>query len=377
MKRMLRHCGAALLAAALLTLAACTDPPETTAPGSTQSTAPSTSASTGPKTGWTEVGGKRYYLSRQGQAITGFFEISGETYYLDPAQGGAMVTGWITVDEQQYYLQENGVMYTGWLETEAGKQYLQADGALAIGWATIGEKRYHFNENGLMLTGWLAADGNTYYLHPDGHAATGKLEIEGVNHFFTSTGAEIIMVNPWNAIPEGYEVELDYFSNVGGGYIAAECMGALQKMWDACLEAGHRLSFCSGYRTHEYQTRIFNNWLNMLMGYGMSYEEAYNATKMEIAVPGTSEHQLGLAVDLTDYDYRGLDAQQAQTATQKWLMENCWDYGFILRYPEGSTEVTGIIYEPWHYRYVGLELAQEMKSLGITLEEYIEMLTEE
>ena len=91
----------------------------------------------------------------------------------------------------------------------------------------------------------------------------------------------------------------------------------------------------------------------------------------EIAVPGTSEHQLGLAVDLMDEDYPYLNDHQANTGTQKWLMEHCHEYGFILRYPIGSTEITGIIYEPWHYRYVGVEIAQEIMNLGITLEEYL------
>ena len=93
--------------------------------------------------------------------------------------------------------------------------------------------------------------------------------------------------------------------------------------------------------------------------------------KKWVAVPGTSEHQLGLAVDIIDSNYGYLDDYQASMPTQKWLMEHCWEYGFILRYPEGTTEITGIIYEPWHYRYVGVEVAMEMKQLGVTLEEYL------
>ncbi len=363
--------------AALLMLPACC--PGAHSIPSTESSAPSFSTSTPAPTiptGWVEQDGNTYYNNHQGTPITGWLEIDDQHYYLDPQLGGAMATGWAEIDGSRYYLGSDGVMSTGWLTLEDKTYYLASDGKLVTGWQTIAEKRYCFDEDGVMLTGWLEAAGNRYYLHPDGHAARGRLEIDGTAHYFTSTGAEILLVNPWNSLPEGYEVELVQFSDVADGKIAAICADALQEMWDACEAAGHKLNYCSGYRTRVTQERYFNSWCNHLMGLGMPYEEAFEATKKEVAYPGTSEHQLGLAVDLTDYDFRTLDERQAQTATQQWLMEHCWDYGFILRYPEGSTESTGIIYEPWHYRYVGLELAQELKALGITLEEYLEQLTQ-
>ena len=90
-----------------------------------------------------------------------------------------------------------------------------------------------------------------------------------------------------------------------------------------------------------------------------------------MAIPGTSEHQLGLAVDIVDKHSQVLDNSQADTPAQQWLMEHSWEYGFILRYPEGKSEITGIIYEPWHYRYVGKEAAAEIHELGLCLEEYL------
>ena len=104
---------------------------------------------------------------------------------------------------------------------------------------------------------------------------------------------------------------------------------------------------------------------------GYSRAVAAEIAKESVAVPGTSEHQLGLAVDIVADGYYVLDYTQAKTATQAWLMEHCWEYGFILRYPENTTEITGIIYEPWHYRYVGTEVSLELRDLGITLEEYL------
>ena len=90
-----------------------------------------------------------------------------------------------------------------------------------------------------------------------------------------------------------------------------------------------------------------------------------------VAIPGTSEHQLGLAVDLVDANMQDLTSAQESTETQKWLMANSWRYGFIHRYPNGKTDITGIIYEPWHYRYVGKDAAQEIFNRDITLEEYL------
>lgn len=104
---------------------------------------------------------------------------------------------------------------------------------------------------------------------------------------------------------------------------------------------------------------------------GYSAEEAKIEAAKSVAVPGTSEHQLGLAVDIVDVNNQNLDSSQEHTPVQKWLMENSWKYGFILRYPKGKSEITGIIYEPWHYRYVGKEAAADIVERGITLEEYL------
>ena len=90
-----------------------------------------------------------------------------------------------------------------------------------------------------------------------------------------------------------------------------------------------------------------------------------------MAVPGTSEHQTGLAVDLDSASYQVLNRKQEQTKEQKWLMEHCWEYGFILRFPSDKSDVTGIGYEPWHYRYVGKETALAMRDSGLCLEEYL------
>ena len=153
----------------------------------------------------------------------------------------------------------------------------------------------------------------------------------------------------------------------------------LKEMMDACnkaleAESGKNASKCcvtSGYRTMDDQIRIYNREIEDRMAQGLSREEAEKSAATAVAVPGTSEHQLGLAVDIVDTGSWSLDEFQADLPAQKWLIANSWEYGFILRYPEGKTDVTGIIYEPWHYRYVGRELAKELHDLGLTLEEYL------
>ena len=104
---------------------------------------------------------------------------------------------------------------------------------------------------------------------------------------------------------------------------------------------------------------------------GYSEENARTEAGKVVAVPGTSEHQLGLAVDIVDIENQILDEDQEKTAVQKWLMKNSWRYGFILRYPNDKSNITGIIYEPWHYRYVGKEAAKEIYDLDVCLEEYL------
>ena len=118
---------------------------------------------------------------------------------------------------------------------------------------------------------------------------------------------------------------------------------------------------------------LYEDKIARLIDEGVDPAEAPAIAAQSVAVPGTSEHQLGLALDIVDYYYPLLNEAQEDTYTQQWLMEYSWLYGFILRYPNGTTDITGIIYEPWHYRYVGEEAAKEIHELGVTLEEYLEM----
>ena len=179
----------------------------------------------------------------------------------------------------------------------------------------------------------------------------------------------LTLVNPWNELPEDWQVDLVTLSN--GLQIDRRCYDALQEMMDACREAGYEPLICSAYRTQEAQQDLFNNKVAKLEAGGKSHDEAVQEAGTVVAVPGTSEHQLGLTVDVVDVNNQNLTEEQEKTPTQKWLMANSWRYGFIHRYPNSKSDITGIIYEPWHYRYVGKDAAQEIFNKGITLEEYL------
>lgn len=179
----------------------------------------------------------------------------------------------------------------------------------------------------------------------------------------------LTLVNPWNPLPDDWTVDLVTLDD--GHRVDSRCYEAYMEMINACKAAGYSPVNCSSYRTQETQQSLYDNKVQRLISSGMSEEEAKTEAAKAVAIPGTSEHQLGLAVDLVDANMQDLTSAQESTETQKWLMANSWRYGFIHRYPNGKTDITGIIYEPWHYRYVGKDAAQEIFNRDITLEEYL------
>lgn len=179
----------------------------------------------------------------------------------------------------------------------------------------------------------------------------------------------LLLVNSSNPVPDDWSIQTVELRN--GFQVDERCYPDLQEMMDACREDGLAPLICSAYRTQEYQEKLYRSQIEKQMALGYSRERAETEAARYVAVPGTSEHQLGLAVDIVDTGYQLLDDAQADTDVQKWLMEHSWEHGFILRYPEGKSEITGIAYEPWHYRYVGRESAEQIYRAGVCLEEYL------
>lgn len=180
----------------------------------------------------------------------------------------------------------------------------------------------------------------------------------------------MVLVNGQHPMEEGYVPELMELEE--GLSVDSRILDATKEMLADAKKAGLHIDICSGYRSVERQEQVFGDSMKERVRDGMSYWDAFNETSKNVAVPGTSEHALGLALDLISNQYTELDERQETTAEAKWLKENCHKYGFILRYPPEKTNITGIIYEPWHYRYVGVEDATKIMQLGVTLEEYLQ-----
>ena len=325
-------------------------------------------------TGLNRYDGQLYYLDEEGVMVTGWADLDGERWYFDP-ESGIAPTGIQTIDGVTYGFAPHGPLASGWLDVDGVTYRISGEGTpLPGGWHEIEGRTYYLSEDGSLYQGWLEDGGHTYYIQA-GLYTTGILPLEGRNYFFDSRGWQIQMVNPWNSVPEVFEVDL---RSVGGDHsIAAEAAVDFADMIYTLQQLEMGPIITSSYRSGTRQKEIFEERVAKYMGQGMTEEEARALTATSVAIPGTSEHQLGLAMDMTDAQYNKLDEGQMETPTQLWLIENSWRYGFILRYPEGKSEITGIIYEPWHYRYVGKELAAELYELGLTMEEYLDMLTED
>lgn len=180
---------------------------------------------------------------------------------------------------------------------------------------------------------------------------------------------KLLLVNPWNPLPEGFSVQTVTLDN--GLQVDERCYPDLQAMMDACRAEGLSPVICSAYRTQADQESLYQAEVERKLSEGYSQSDAEAEAGKVVAVPGTSEHQLGLAVDIVDVNNQLLDESQEHTEVQQWLMEHSWEYGFILRYPNEKSGITGIIYEPWHYRYVGREDAERIHDAGVCLEEYL------
>ena len=179
-------------------------------------------------------------------------------------------------------------------------------------------------------------------------------------------GWELLLVNRQHPIPENYEVKLTQLQNDQA--VDERIYPALQEMFDDARAEGILPTISSSYRTAEKQQELMDEKIAEYQASGYDYETAKQLAEEWVAIPGTSEHQMGLSVDITTADWN----QQDASVVWDWMMRNSYKYGFIQRYPENKTDITGIINEPWHYRYVGREAAQEIYEQGICLEEYLE-----
>lgn len=170
-----------------------------------------------------------------------------------------------------------------------------------------------------------------------------------------------VLVNPWNNVDNsGYTPHL---TEVEGVQVDKSLRKSLRDLLDASRQAGCAPVLRAGYRSAAEQEVLFNNTVAALMAErNLSENEAAALAAMQVARPGASEHELGLAVDFAEDE-----------ALESWLRENAWRYGFILRYPAGSEEITGRDADPCHYRFVGEAAAEQIHAMDATLEEYLSL----
>lgn len=192
-----------------------------------------------------------------------------------------------------------------------------------------------------------------------------NIRIIGDNNSSEYTGDwKMILVNSENALPKNYDIEFTLLSN--GVSVDSRIYPDLQQMFDDARTEGIYPVVGEGYRTHNEQKAMMREKTAEFIADGYSMEEAKKLAADLVAEPGKSEHELGIALDI--------NADTSASSNEEvyaWLAENAYKYGFILRYPLGKEDITGIDYEPWHYRYVGVEAASEIYTQQLTLEEYL------
>ena len=175
----------------------------------------------------------------------------------------------------------------------------------------------------------------------------------------------LTLVNSSYRIPDNYEPDLVYVCG-SGERLDRKVAEHYEEMYNAALKDGVTLTPCSGYRSYERQEINYNNKVSFYESQGYSPKDAKVKAATIIMPPGSSEHNLGYAMDIVCVDEWFEDTQEF-----KWLTENAADYGFIMRYPKDKQDITKVIYEPWHWRYVGVDLAKELKNSGLVMEEYM------
>lgn len=179
---------------------------------------------------------------------------------------------------------------------------------------------------------------------------------------------ELRYVSSKEHLPSDYEPELMEIEN--NQYFDARAGMHLQKLIEDARAAGYSVFVCSGYRSYDTQHLIYWNHVTQYESEGMTREEAEAATLLEVNYPGGSEHQLGLAADILEFQGQEMEPWIGGSGLMLWLEEHCADYGFVVRYPEGKTDITGVEYEPWHLRFVG-SCARYLTENDLCLEEFL------
>lgn len=356
--------------------------------------------------GHVEIDSKYYFFDENGVMLTGWQETPDGIYYLN--NDGTAWMGWMDSEDGFRFFDETGLMATGWLDFDGSSFYMEDNGYITTGWATLEERiseeeierlqekakkegkkfvmdeprevLYYFREDGVMATGWQKIDQKDHYFIQAnqkayngrfltaGMAARGRVTTPQGTLYFAHNGELIPMMDKWNSFNSIYEPNL-YDEGYNGVKLIQECADALRQMLDDAHAAKQYPVLRQGYLPQNTSKSLYTQALKNAKG------DADEVLKT-LSPPEMDEHRLGLTADLTPDSSAKYDASVIEkTPAIQWLMENCWKYGFILRYPKGDEVITGIPYRPWQYRYVGVEIATQMHELDMCLEEYIDYLT--
>ena len=210
----------------------------------------------------------------------------------------------------------------------------------------------------------IAYDGVTGYVNRDY-----LIRLQSPDIDVPSGGWTQILVNQQSLLPDGFTVSTADFE---GGKVDARILAISKQMFADAEQDGVTFQLFDAYRSFETQSALYEEKVQSYIADGYSREAAEIEAATITARPNTSEHQTGLALDIVTPSYTKRNKGFAQTRAFKWLDANAANYGFIMRYPDGKTDITGVIYEPWHWRFVGVEAAREIAQSGECLEEYLE-----
>ena len=313
------------------------------------------------------IGGKWYDSDgSQTYAFTGIRQCDTTGWWFGDTAGWYPQSKWLKIDGKYYYFTESG--YMDYYEYRDGC-WLGSDGAWdeSYGgghWCSDSKGWWYEDSSGWYpYNQYLWIDGTKYWFDEDGYC-----EIQSSNTGNTSAWY-LILVNKNNPVPSDYFAELKTLAN--GKKVDVRIYPELQEMFNAARSNGLGLYVREGYRTRDEQQSIMNNRIKQYQDQGYSYSKAESMAKQYVAVPGTSEHELGICVDINADNKVSTDDE-----VFNWLDNNAYKYGFIKRYPADKSNITGISNEPWHYRYVGKTAASEMRRLNMCLEEYIAYLNQ-
>lgn len=303
--------------------------------------------------------------------------VNGKWYNSDGTQTYAGVGGWKCNSTGWWYEDSAGwYPHSMWQKIDNKYYYFTASGYMDYNGYRDG---YWLGRNGAWVESyygghWCRNSKGWWYEDSTGwHPVNRYIWIDGSKYWFDSDGYwnesdwALILVNRNNPVPDNYSVDLVTLSN--GKRVDARIYPALQNMFNAARSSGLDMYVREGYRTRAEQQGIMNSRIQQYQSQGYTYDQAVSMAKQYVAVPGTSEHELGICVDINANTNVSSDE-----AVYSWLDNNAYKYGFIKRYPENKSSITGINYEPWHYRYVGKKAAAEMKQWNMCLEEYLTYL---